>query len=91
MPPMFLGAPDMEIRRLHLSPNRRFHRPICGEERGAMPGDDQVNTEGTPRDVSRSAARAERSRTRLSTEWVVIPGVIAAVFLIAFGVRFLFF
>ena len=57
-----------------------------------MPGDDQVNTEGTPpRDVSRSAARAERSRTRLGKEWVVIPGVIAAVFLIAFGVRFLFF
>jgi hypothetical protein len=56
-----------------------------------MPGDDQANTEGTPRGVSRSAARAERSRTRLGTEWVVIPGVIAAVFLIAFGVRFLFF
>jgi hypothetical protein len=35
--------------------------------------------------------RAERSRTRLSMEWVVIPGIIVAVFLVAFGVRFLFF
>ena len=58
-----------------------------------MPADDQLSRSpadrGTPRDASGSAVRAERSRARLSTEWVVIPGIIVAVFLIAFGLRFL--
>jgi hypothetical protein len=54
-----------------------------------MPTDDQVT--GDDRPSTRSAVRAERSRVRLTTEWVVIPGIIVAVFLVAFGVRFLLF
>jgi hypothetical protein len=39
--------------------------------------------------VGRAARRATRANRRLEREWIVVPAVIVAVFLIAFGAKLL--
>jgi len=42
-----------------------------------------------PTSNRRAARKAEGSRRRLPTEWVVIPLIIVSVFVLVFGLRFL--
>ncbi len=41
-----------------------------------------------PSSTGRAARKAEGSRGRLTTEWVVIPMIIVLVFVLAFGLKF---
>ena len=41
-----------------------------------------------PSSTRRAARKAESSRERMASEWVVIPMIIVLVFVLAFGLKF---
>jgi hypothetical protein len=51
-------------------------------------GEPPIEMDG-PSNTRRAARKAEGSRNRLTTEWLVIPMIIVLVFVLAFGWKFL--
>jgi heme/copper-type cytochrome/quinol oxidase subunit 2 len=50
---------------------------------------DGTPTETETRERRRTAREAERGSRRVEIQWIVVPAIIVAVFVVGFGLRFL--